>query len=47
MQETQVMSLCLDMEAHGIECWLMGGWGIDALPVARRESTTTWTSSSR
>ncbi len=31
MQETQVMSLCLDMEAHGIECWLMGGWGIDAL----------------
>jgi lincosamide nucleotidyltransferase A/C/D/E len=31
MQETQVISLYLDMESHGIELWLIGGWGIDAL----------------
>lgn len=25
------MSLYLDLQAHGIQLWLMGGWGVDAL----------------
>jgi len=31
MQEPQVASFYVDMEARGIELWLIGGWGIDAL----------------
>lgn len=31
MRSDQVVHLYLDLEAHGIETWLMGGWGVDAL----------------
>jgi lincosamide nucleotidyltransferase A/C/D/E len=31
MNATRVASLCLDMEIHEIELWLIGGWGVDAL----------------
>jgi lincosamide nucleotidyltransferase A/C/D/E len=31
MRLDQVASLYLDLEAHGVELWLMGGWGVDAL----------------
>lgn len=27
----QVLDLCEQLGAHGIGCWLMGGWGVDAL----------------
>jgi lincosamide nucleotidyltransferase A/C/D/E len=31
MQEADVVSLYRDLAAHGVELWLMGGWGVDAL----------------
>ena len=31
MRSDEVVGLYLDMEAHGVELWLMGGWGVDAL----------------
>ena len=31
MGPDQVLSLYLDMEAHGVRLWLMGGWGVDSL----------------
>jgi lincosamide nucleotidyltransferase A/C/D/E len=31
MRADQVVSLYRDMEANGIELWLLGGWGVDAL----------------
>jgi lincosamide nucleotidyltransferase A/C/D/E len=31
MLPEQVVSLYLDLEAEGVEVWLMGGWGVDAL----------------
>jgi len=31
MRSDQVVDLYLDFEARGIETWLMGGWGVDAL----------------
>ena len=31
MRRDQVVSLYLDMETHGVQLWLMGGWGVDAL----------------
>src|SRR5262249_54397107 len=31
MRADQVASLYRDMEANGIELWLLGGWGVDAL----------------
>jgi lincosamide nucleotidyltransferase A/C/D/E len=31
VRPSEVTSLYLDMAAHGVPLWLMGGWGIDAL----------------
>jgi lincosamide nucleotidyltransferase A/C/D/E len=31
MGPDEVLDLYLDMQAHGVRLWLMGGWGIDAL----------------
>ena len=31
MRRDQVVFLYFDMESHGVELWLMGGWGVDAL----------------
>ena len=31
MQPDHVVSLYLDLDGHGIEVWLVGGWGVDAL----------------
>ncbi len=31
MRPDQVAALYLDMEEHGVELWLIGGWGVDAL----------------
>ena len=31
MLADQVMALYVDMEAHRVRLWLMGGWGVDAL----------------
>jgi lincosamide nucleotidyltransferase A/C/D/E len=31
MLADQLKALYVDMEAHGVRLWLMGGWGVDAL----------------
>lgn len=31
MEAADVVSLCRDLEDAGVEVWVMGGWGVDAL----------------